>query len=172
MVRALLHTHDFQPRRCLRKELHAGDHTRALLVYVPAGELRSNSEKEFVHAAVRYKISEKSRASLVEQEPHREFIAEEFQDRGRSNSPPGASIALTSVEASAVTPFLASDSLPFGEVTIRVLTPGVRNTALWRSTAPLPLTITFIGGSGLLSTAGDIAHSALARLWIYVFRQP
>jgi hypothetical protein len=47
---------------------------------VSASELRSHSKKKFVHAPVGYEVSEKSRASFVEQEPHCKFIAEECED--------------------------------------------------------------------------------------------
>ena len=83
MVGTLLHADHFQPRRCLRKERRAGDHTGALPLYIAPGELRSHCEKELVDAAVRHKVAEKNRTSFVEQELHGEFIAEQFQDRGR-----------------------------------------------------------------------------------------
>ena len=56
---------------------------------------------------------------------------------------------------------LSSNSLPLAEVTISVLTPGVRNTAFWRSTAPLPVTITFIGGSRLFELLPAISRIAV-----------
>ena len=130
MVATLLHADDFQPRRCLRKELRARDHAGALPLYIPASELRSHCEKEFVDAAVRHKVSEKSRTSFVEQELHREFIAEEFQDRGRSNFAFRAFHCPHFSRGERATPFLSSNSLPLAEVRIRVFTPGVRNTAL------------------------------------------
>ena len=151
MVGTLLHAHHFQPRRCLRKERRTGDHTGALPLSIAAGELRSHCEKELVDTAMRHKVAEKYRTSFVEKELHREFIAEQLQDGGGRNVAFTCFLALTSVEASAATPLLSSSSRPVAEVRIRALTPGVRNTAFWRSTAPLPLTITFSGGSGLLS---------------------
>ena len=42
MVRALFHAQEFQPRRCLRKELRACDYAWALSFCVPAGKLRSH----------------------------------------------------------------------------------------------------------------------------------
>lgn len=80
MVRAAFDAHEFEPRRGLWKELRAGHHARARPRGGTAGQLRSNGEKEFVHAAVGYKVSEKVRATFVEQEPHPEFIVEEIQD--------------------------------------------------------------------------------------------
>ena len=83
MVGTLLHADDFEPRRCLRKERGAGDHAGALPFSIAPGELRSDCEKELVDAAVRHKIAEKDRTSLMEQELHGKFIAEQFQDGGR-----------------------------------------------------------------------------------------
>ena len=85
MVHALLDTEKFQPRRRLRKKRSARDYTRPLPLYIAASELRSHGEKEFVDAAVHHEIPEKNRASCMKQELHREFIAEESQDRGRCN---------------------------------------------------------------------------------------
>ena len=85
MVPALLDTAKFEPRRCLRKKRSARHYARPLTLYIAAGELWSHGEKEFVDAAVRHKIAEKNRTPFMKQELHREFIAEEFQDRSRYN---------------------------------------------------------------------------------------
>jgi len=80
MVRAAFDTDEFEPRRGLRKELRAGDHAGARPCFGTAGQLRSHGEKEFVHAAVGNKVSEKARAPFMEQEPHPEFTVQEVQD--------------------------------------------------------------------------------------------
>jgi hypothetical protein len=45
--------------------------------------VRSHSKKEFVYAAMRYEIAEKSGATLVEQVLYGELVTQEFQDRLR-----------------------------------------------------------------------------------------
>ena len=66
VIPPLLHADDVQPGRCFGKELHTCDQSGAWPVHVATGHLRSEGQKEFVHATVRRESTKKGRAAFTQ----------------------------------------------------------------------------------------------------------
>jgi len=142
----LLHADDLQPGRCFRKKLNACDKSRAWwLLLVSTGHLGRHGEEEFVDAFGRNKPAEEAGATFMEKEGHAEFTTQKFENGSRRNA--GTFERPHFGRDRDPFPFAAKKSLPAWVVTINVRMPGVRNTALVRSTLPLALTITWSGGA-------------------------